>query len=225
MDIPRVVRQMRAWLEAILVVGLLAALLSALWAFGRARLSAGIYARRIEAIAADYERLRQEYNRAVSRTAVTELRVTDASVQVVVRTADGVVRQFPTGCRADREVYVDYVVIGGRLWIRRVFDSATPPDAGTLVDPALAGVPWDAGASVVGKAVYRRLDPGRWVVTVSGNGSLGLERIQDRDEVVLSPPPPVMDTAALEQDLENAHARISWGDLLRALLRPSSGAL
>lgn len=220
MDIRRALRQVRAWVEAILAVALIAALLSAFWAYARARLSARIFAQRIEVLAADYERLRQDYNRAVRRTAVTELQVTDTSVSVVVRTADGARREFATGCRADREVYVDYVVVGGRLWIRRVFDSATPPEAGTLVDPALAGVDWDADAATVGKAVYRRLEPGRWVVTVSGNGSLGLERRREHDEVTLSPPPPVTDMATLEQDLRDAHARITWADLVRVLFRP-----
>lgn len=214
--------QVQAWIHVLLLVALLAAVLAGLWAFARARLSARIYARRLEAVAADYERLRQDYNRAVSRTAVTELRVKGTNVTIVVRTADGVTREFPTSCRADREVYVDYVVLGGRLWIRRAFDAATAPESGTLVDPALAGVRWDADSSAVGKAVYRRLDEGRWVVTVSGNGSLGLERARDDAEIALSPPPPVLDFAAIEREVQNAQRDISWGDLLRALL--SSGA-
>jgi hypothetical protein len=153
---------------------------------------------------------------------VTELRVKGTEVRLVVRTADGIAREFPTSCRADREVYVDYVVIGGRLWIRRVFDAATAPDAGTLVDPALAGVPWDADAATVGKAVYRRLGEGRWIVTVSGNGSLGLERAREGDDIVLSPPPPVLDATAIERELRDAHTRISLRDAVRVLLRPSA---
>lgn len=214
-------RQTRAWLEAALLTGLLAAVLWGLWVFGQARLTSRIYAQRLAAVAADYERLRQDYNRAVRRTAVTELRVAGQTVKVVVRTADGATREFPTACRADREVYVDYVVLGGRLWIRRVFDAATPPEAGTLVDPALAGVPWETDASAVGKAVYRRLDEGRWVVTVTGNGSLGLERARDDAPVELSPPPPVLNMAAIESELQQARERISLADLVRALLQPA----
>jgi hypothetical protein len=219
-DIQRILRQVRAWVEALLLAALVAAILFALLAFGRARLSAGIYARRLETVAADYERLRQEYNRAVSRTAVTELRVRGTEVRVVVRTADGTTRDFPTNCRADREVYVDYVVLSGRLWIRRVFDASTAPEEGTLVDPALAGVPWAADPTAVGKAVYRRLDEGRWIVTVSGNGSLGLEPVPADADVALAPPPPVLDPATIGRELEAARAEISWGDLLRAALRP-----
>jgi len=44
-------------------------------------------------------------------------------------------REFPTACRPDREVYADYVVLDGRLWIRRVFDAATAPEAGDADRP------------------------------------------------------------------------------------------
>jgi hypothetical protein len=208
----------------ILVLALLTAMLMALLAFGRARLTATVYARRLEALGADYECLRQDYNRAVSRTAVSELRVSGGTVTVVVRTADGVTREFPTACRPDREVYVDYVVLDGRLWIRRVFDADTAPAAGTLIDPSLAGVPWEADEATVGKAVYRKLDEGRWLVTVTGNGSLGLERARQAAAVALSPAPPVADFAAVRRDLDHAQTSVSWLELLRAALRPAAGA-
>jgi hypothetical protein len=224
MYISSIVGRLRAWVEMILVGVLLIAILSALWAVGRARLSAAVYARRLEALCADYERLRQDYNRAVSRTAVTELRVSEGAVKVIVRTADGATREFATACRPDREVYADYVVLDGRLWIRRVFDADTAPAAGTLIDPALAGVPWAADESTVGKAVYRKLAEGRWLVTVTGNGSLGLERAP-RDAVVqLSPAPPVADFAAVQRDLKQAQASVSWTELLQAAFRPVARA-
>jgi len=70
-----ILSRLRSWFEMLIVLALLTAVLAALWAFGRARLTAAVYARRLEALCADYERLRQDYNRAVSRTAITELRV------------------------------------------------------------------------------------------------------------------------------------------------------
>jgi len=217
-----ILRRLRSWFEALVVLALLTAVLAALWAFGRARLTADVYAMRLQSLCADYERLRQDYNRAISRTAVTELRVTGTDITVIVRTADGLTREVKTGCRPDREVYVDYVVLGGRLWIRRVFDAATAPEAGTLVDPALAGVAWEADRTAVGKAVYRRLEEGRWVVTVTGNGSLGLEPVAPTAEVTLSPPPPVADFAVVQEQMRRAQANVSWLDLLRAALRPAS---
>ncbi len=219
-----VISRLRGWIETALIVALLLAVLSALWAFGRARLTAAVYARRLEVLCADYERLRQDYNRAVSRTAVSELRVSGDTVTVAIRTADGATREFPTACRPDREVYVDYVVLDGRLWIRRVFDAATAPAAGTLIDPALAGVPWEVDEATVGKAVYRKLEQGRWLVTVTGNGSLGLERAPRDAVVLLAPAPPVADFAAVQRDLERARANVSWLDLVQAAFRPTAAA-
>lgn len=215
-----ILQRLRSSLETLVAVALLAALVAALWAFGRARLTADAYALRLQALCTDYERLRQDYNRAISRTAVTELRVLGNEVRVVIRTADGATRELPTGCRADREVYVDYVVLGGRLWIRRVFDAATAPEAGTLIDPALAGIAWEGDAGTVGKAVYRRLAEGRWIVTVTGNGALGLEPVADSAAVLLSPPPPVADFTAVHEQVQQAQAGVSWLELLRTALRP-----
>jgi hypothetical protein len=222
MHTPGILGRLRPWLEMVVTLALLTAILMALWAFGRARLTAAVYAQRLEALGADYERLRQDYNRAVSRTAVTELRVSEDAVTVVIRTADGVTREFPTACRPDQEVYADYVVLDGRLWIRRVFDAATAPAAGTLIDPALAGVPWEADEATVGKAVYRKLTEGRWLVTVTGNGSLGLERARREAVVQLSPTPPVADFEAVRRDLERAQTDVSWWALLMAALRPTA---
>ncbi len=218
-----ILSRLRSGLEALVMLVLLAAVLAALWAFGRARLSAEAYALRLEALCADYEVLRQDYNRAIARTAVTELQVRDNRVSVLVRTADGAIREVPTACRADREVYVDYVVLGGRLWIRRVFDAGTAPEAGTLIDPALAGVPWEADAATVGKAVYRRLQEGRWVVTVTGNGALGLEAAASDAEVALVAAPAVADFTAVEAQLRAAQAGLSWRDVLRAAVRRRPG--
>lgn len=217
-----ITKQLRAWLEIALLIAVVCSALIALWAFGRARVGARIYAKRLETVAADYERLRKEYNRAISRTAVTELRVRGTNVMVAVRTADGVTREFPTSCRPDKEVYVDYVVLDGRLWIRRVFDSTTPPQAGTVIDPSLAGINWDTNTTAVGKAVYRRLDEGRWIVTVSGDGSLGLQRVSENADIVLSPPPPVLDFETIKREVETEQTKISWLDLLRALIWPEA---
>ena len=126
----------------------------------------------------EHEELRGAYNEAVRRTAVTELLVRDGALSVSVRTAAGEIAQIPTPFDPRQEIYVDFVVLDGRLWIRRVFDAATPPSEGVLIEPAVVEVNWDSAGSQVGKAVYRSLSEGRWLVTVTGDGSLGLARAE-----------------------------------------------
>ena len=64
---------------------------------------------------------------------------------------------IPTALGPAAEIYVDYVVRDGRLWIRRVFDSETPPATAVVVDPALADIEWSAEGEAYGKAAYRAL--------------------------------------------------------------------
>jgi hypothetical protein len=95
---------------------------------------------------------------------------------VAIRDASGAVRTIETPFDPSREIYVDFVVLDGRLWIRRVFDDRTPPEQGVLIDPALAEIDWSEDEAAHGKATYRALGPGRWIVSVTGDGSLGLAR-------------------------------------------------
>ncbi|MEC9373315.1 MAG: hypothetical protein VYC34_05695 [Planctomycetota bacterium] len=140
----------------------------------------------------EYETLREHYNEAVRRTAVTELLVENGELSVRVVNAEGVERIIDTPFDPTGEVYVDYVVLNGRLWIRRVFDAYTPPAEGMIIDPAMASVDWRPEADMrVGKAVYRSLSDGRWVVTVTGDGSLGLARCTGDRLYDLSAPPKV----------------------------------
>jgi len=155
--------------------------------FVRADLAARVYRARLENLAGDYEDLRGTYNEAIRRTAVTELVVTEGELSVRVRSAAGVMRDIPTPYDPTGEIYVDYVVLDGRLWIRRVFDSKTPPGNGLVIDPVVADVDWDSEQARHGKAVYRRLGEGRWVVTVTGHGSLGLERAEESAELIQAP--------------------------------------
>lgn len=145
----------------------------------RADIAASVYRQRLERVAGEYSALANRYNEAVRRTAVTELVVADKKISVVVRDAEGVVKTIDTPLDASREVYVDYVVLDGRLWIRRVFDSSIPPEKGVLIEPGLASVNWSDPKLAHGQAVYRSLGEGRWVVSVSGDGALGLARSPD----------------------------------------------
>lgn len=179
----------------------------------RADLAAQVYRDRLEALAGDYEMLRARYNQAVERTAVTELVVADGHLTVRVRNAEGVVREIPTPYDPGGEIFVDYVIVDGRLWIRRVFDLLTPPASGLIVDPELASVDWDDPAAAYGKAVYRSLSEGRWVISVTGDGSLGLMPADETVELV--PAPPVRDYELIEKELAEDIGAIAPGDVVR----------
>lgn len=193
------------------------------WQLLRTGLAADVYRERLARAVGDYEVLRGQYNQAIRRTAVTELNVADGKLSVTIRDAGGTIRTLDTPFDPAREIYVDFVVIDGRLWIRRVFDDRTPPEQGVLVDPALAQIDWNAEQAEYGKATYRALTPGRWVVSVTGDGSLGLTRASDDEPTELSPPPPVRDYAPLESELDGALRDLGPLEVLHALagrLRP-----
>ena len=167
----------------------------------RSRIAVAVYRNRLDELSTSYESLRGRYNEAVSKTAVTELVVRDGKLSVNIRTIEGVVRSLPAPFDPAGEIYVDYVVIAERLWIRRIFDDKTPPSQGMLIDPELANLKWDMESMPCGKAVYRRLEEGRWLITVTGDGALGLAKIADDAGVILAAAPPV-------RDYSKIHARI-----------------
>ena len=185
----------------------------------RADLAAQVYRDRLEALAGDYEVLRARYNQAVKRTAVTELVVADRKLTVRIRNSEGVVREIPTPYDPAGEIYVDYVIVDGRLWIRRVFDLLTPPASGLVVDPELGSVDWDDPAAAYGKAVYRSLSEGRWVISVTGDGSLGLTLADEASEIEFVPAPPVRDFERIEKELAEDLGAIAPGDIVRRLVR------
>src|SRR5690606_20695575 len=66
------------------------------YSFIRADVAQDIYRARLETLSRDYEGLRERYNEAVRRTAVTELVVDEGRLSVRVRNADGVLAEIPT---------------------------------------------------------------------------------------------------------------------------------
>jgi hypothetical protein len=188
---------------------------------GKANLAASIYKDKMVRIAQDYEALRGTFNQAVQRTAVTELVAKGDTLTVRIRTTTGVVKEIATPFTPSNEIYVDFVVLDGRLWIRRVFDAATPPDQGVLIDPALADVEWakrDPSSPItVGKAVYRALGEGRWVVTVTGDGSLGLAKASG--EAVLTTAPEIREYSTVESDTAKEAGAITPGDVWKWITR------
>lgn len=176
-----------------------------------------VYRQRLEALAGDYETLRADYNRAVRRTAVTELVVKDGTVTALVRSAHGAIAEVPTSADPSKEVYVDFALVDGRVWIRRVFDAGTRPADATVIDPRLADVDWDGPTASVGQAVYRTLGEGRWVVKVSGDGALGLERVSDDAVVSLSEAPEVRSFDEVQAEVEDRVGKVGWREALSAV--------
>ncbi|MCD6405206.1 MAG: hypothetical protein J7M19_05230, partial [Planctomycetes bacterium] len=109
-------------------------------------------------------------------------------------------------------------LLDGRMWIRRVYDAHTPPREGLVIDNDLQHVNWSDPAARCGKAVYRSLDEGRWIVTVTGDGSLGLAKTDAKAEVVLSGPPPVHDYQQLKKQIDDTLADVTAGDVLKRLV-------
>lgn len=184
-------------------------------------MTAEVYRDRLVQLEDEYETLRHNYNEAVRRTAVTELLVEEDSVCVVVRTAEGFVERFKTPFHPRNEIYVDYVVIDGRLVIRRVFDQHTAPSGGVVINPQLVEIDWPTGGEAsVGKAAYRRLSPGRWAVTVTGDGSLGLAQVDDNVELELVASPEVRDYDEAQEAADANVDQIGAADVFKRLVKP-----
>lgn len=174
-----------------------------------------IYRERLAGLSDEYESLRSVYNQAVRKTAVTELIVKEGRLCVSIRTIEGEDRLIETPFDPAREIYCDYVLLDGRLWIRRVYDAHTPPNRGLVIDDKLEQVDWNDPGARYGNAVYRSLSEGRWIVTVTGDGSLGLAKTNTKENARLSGPVPVRDYDQLEKEINEAMAQVSFGDVLK----------
>ncbi len=194
----------------------------------KADVASRIYERRLEELALDYKQLVDVYNDAVRRSAVTELVVKGSELSVRVRTIEGQTRSIPTPYDPRGEIYVDFVVVDGRLWIRRIFDSKTAPGEGLVIDPAIASVAWNADGTPkggdegtrasVGKAVYRALSDGTWVVTVSGDGSLGLTKLEPGQEARLVARPLIKNYQQIQAEATEKAASLTIGEVWREAL-------
>ncbi len=180
-------------------------------------LEAEVYRARLEELSADYDVLRQQYNRAVRKTAVTELVVEGDTLAIAIRTGDGAVMRYDTPFDPSKEIYVDYVVVGGRLWIRRLFDEDTAPGSGMVIDPRFVDVNWSDEDALHGKAAYRELDEGTWVVSVTGDGSLGLARRDEGAVLELAAAPPVRSYSPVDEEVEAVLREIEAVEVLQGL--------
>jgi hypothetical protein len=172
------------------------------------RIAADIYRDRLRTLSSEYEDLRLTYNQAVRKTAITELIVRDGRLRVSISRPDGQRRTIDTPFDPGREIYCDYVLIDGRLWIRRVYDDLTAPADGLVLDSQFEFVDWTAPRARHGHAVYRQLAEGRWIVTVTGDGSLGLMKVEGDQPTPLTPAPQVHDFAEIEKQINARIDRI-----------------
>lgn len=206
------------WIQPAIGVAMLCVVAAVSYRLASSKVELDIYRDRLAGLSGEYESLRARYNQAVRKTAVTELLVKDGRLSVAIRTIEGADQVIEAPFDPSREIYCDYVLLDGRLWIRRIYDADTPPRQGLLIDDKLAEVDWNNPAARYGNAVYRSLGEGRWVVTVTGDGSLGLARVDERAEVTLSGPPPVRDYDQIDKQIHDALAGITAGDVLKRLL-------
>ncbi len=183
----------------------------------RAEAASSVYQDRLRDLSTEYESLRSHYNQAVRQTAITELVVKDRSVTVQVRTIEGDQEIIQTNCNADKEIYVDFALIQGRLWIRRVFDADTPPSQATIINPKLADVDWDSEGALVGQAVYRQLGEGRWIVNAAGDGALALTKVPVDQIVNLAPPPEIKSYTEVQSEVDEEIDKVTWRDVLASV--------
>lgn len=212
------------WSRALVAIALLACASVALtmqYQSMRSGIEADIYRRRLETLARDYESLRSTFNEAVRRTAVTELVVKEGKLSVRIRTAAGVEQEIPTTFDPTTKVYVNYIVSNGRLWVRSIYDEAAGPRGEMVIDPALGNIEWSP--EDYGLAVYRPLNEGRWVITITGGGSLGLKHLEEADPSPdLASSPPVRSYDEMQGEIDAEVGTISIKDIWDRVLRGRS---
>ncbi|MGC9451193.1 MAG: hypothetical protein ACP5I4_07060 [Oceanipulchritudo sp.] len=179
----------------------------------REEVTTSIYRQKLEAVAEEYAALRDQYNQVVRESAITELEATEDSLSILIRTGDGQIRRIPTPFDPAREIYVDYLVGNGRIWIRRIFDQATPPEKAMVIDPLWDQIEWRTSGPQYGKAIYRSLEPGIWAISVSGNGALDLKRVAESRQELLQASPRVRSYEEIRLSLDREVESIGFADI------------
>lgn len=188
------------------------------WA--REEVASRIYRQKIESLAADYSALASQYNLAIRQSAITELQVDERSVAVLIRTVDGAVRRIETPFDPAKEIFIDYIVGRGRIWIRRIFDQSTPPESALVIDPVWDVVDWQDGDMKYGKVIYRSLSPGIWAIQVSGNGSLNLEPSAVSQADALAAAPEILSFEEIKLAMDEEVRSITIADVWAFCLSP-----
>ncbi|MBC2595331.1 hypothetical protein H5P28_13770 [Ruficoccus amylovorans] len=206
-------QEVRSWIVLLLLLAVTGAVGVAGLKLTRAQMAEDIYRDRLTGLASDYARLRDQYERALSQSVVTELDIRNGKLTVRYQRGDGQVAEIPTPLDTTKEIFVDFYVAGNRVGIRRVFDSSMPPDQALVLDEPWDIMANDAPPTTFGRAVYRRLGEGRWSVTMTGNGSLGLDQVPAGQRSNLAPPPPQITPEAPVMASEQAIEEITVTDM------------
>ncbi len=211
-------REVRAWtLFAVFLAGVGAVGYTGM-ELARSQMAEDIYRTRLSALSEDYAKLRDQYERALRETVVTELEVKGEALNVRYLRGDGEVVTIPTNLNTEKEIFIDFYVAGNRVGIRRLFDSSLPADSALVLDEPWDTMAKDAPPASFGRTVYRRLDQGRWVVTMTGNGSLGLTRSPHDGRGHLAAPPTLVNPEAPLREGDEAVEEISLGDVVGWLM-------
>lgn len=203
---------------------LLAALLAAIgalagslaWQWGKAAVMRDAYRARLSDLEARHNALVADYNQAVARTAVCEVRQAGGKLSVVVRTCDGRTEEFPLAFDPTREIHFDFVCLDGRLLMRRVYDDQTAPQNGVLIQSSLAQVDWSGHGDDHGLVLYRPVPEGRYALKVSGNGALTLEQL-DAAEINRLEHAPLLRRYEQVAPMHEADRQPSAGEIWRGL--------
>ena len=191
------------------------------WA--KASVAQDIYRDRLTSLQADYQQLAKEYNQAITPRPVTELLVEEGKVCIIVRKGDGEIIRKQTPFNAwENEVYVDYLLVDGRLLIRRVFEIREDEASSKpfIIDGELVEVDWEAQQIPYGKAIYKgHMPDGRWVISVTGDGSLGLKQVSESTEIELEVQPKVKEYEPIDERADEAVEKIGVGDVWRHLTK------
>jgi len=130
-----------------------------------------------------FNELKSRYNEVLARTVITELKVENNKCSVILKNLEGVLAEIPVEVNLRKEVFIDYIFFDNRLFIRRVFDAGTAPEraADILALQNVRGflpapVDWNDSKFRYGKSIYRKLEAGTWMITVTGGGALDIDR-------------------------------------------------
>ena len=198
---------------------------AAVYSAGRTQVVEGIYRDKLAEVVKSHEDLRQRYDTAVNQTIVTELEVKDGRIAVLVRNVEGIVERIDTDLDPKDEIHVDYLVIDGRLYIRRVYDDATPAKNAKMIDPKLARVDWSNKKIQRGLTVYRgALSEGRWLISTTGNGALDLVKAAGPTPPLVAGPVPVQDFDEVSEQINEQVATVKTVEVIDRLQKKYLGA-
>lgn len=158
-----------------------------------------------------YGDMRDNYNSAVKKTAVTELVVyEDSSVCVAFIASDGTEKTVPTPFKMGSEVFCDFIVTDGQTFFRRIYDEHTAPKDAMVIDVQKQAFSFGSDEEWKGQVAYAKLnEPGRWTVTLTQGGALAIaKKPEGTPTTILRQPPPVKDFPTIDKEYPDAPAEV-----------------